>query len=156
MSFPSLLQDHGLLVREGEKSTGFISVPGTPVLMPATVIAGKNPGKNILITGGVHGGEYPCIETAIRLSILLLPEEVDGTLLIIHPVNTPAFLARMQYYGPYDGKNLNRVFPGKATGTVSERIAYTVHHQIFTGHDIYKLAVLAHGSKQVIRRIGRY
>jgi hypothetical protein len=33
----------------------------------------------------------------------------------------------MQYYGPYDGKNLNRVFPGKATGTVSERIAYTVH-----------------------------
>ena len=33
----------------------------------------------------------------------------------------------MQYYGPYDGKNLNRVFPGKAKGTVSERIAYSVH-----------------------------
>jgi len=33
----------------------------------------------------------------------------------------------MQYYSPYDGKNLNRVFSGKAKGTVSERIAYTVN-----------------------------
>ena len=46
---------------------------------------------------------------------------------MIHPVNVPAFLSKLQYYGPYDGKNLNRVFPGKAQGTVSERIAFTVH-----------------------------
>ncbi|MEQ9375343.1 MAG: M14 family metallopeptidase [Imperialibacter sp.] len=111
----------------GTKTTGHIPVAGTPIEMPFTLICGATDGKDILITGGVHGGEYPCIETALQLAKELDPQEVAGTVLIIHPVNTAAFLARMQYYGPYDGKNLNRVFPGKATGTVSERIAYVVH-----------------------------
>jgi len=37
--------------------------------------------------------------------------------------NVPSFLKRTIYYGPVDGKNLNRVYPGKVDGTVSERIA---------------------------------
>ncbi len=109
------------------KSRGFIPVAGTPVEMPFTFIHGAKTGKAILLTAGVHGGEYPCIETAIQLANELDPADVSGMILIIHPVNPAAFLARMQYYGPFDGKNLNRVFPGKATGTVSERIAYQVH-----------------------------
>ncbi|WP_296705962.1 succinylglutamate desuccinylase/aspartoacylase family protein [Algoriphagus sp.] len=113
--------------KANSKTRGFIPVPGTPVEMPFTFIQGAKPGKVILITSGVHGGEYPCIETAIQLANEIDPAEVSGSVLIIHPVNPAAFLARMQYYGPFDGKNLNRVFPGKATGTVSERIAYEVH-----------------------------
>lgn len=136
MSFLSILQPNDLIVEPGQKMSGFINVPGTPVKMPATVISSKKPGKKILITGGVHGGEYPCIETAIRLAKDIQPADISGTLVIIHPVNTAAFLARLQYYGPYDGKNLNRVFPGKATGTVSERIAYTVH-QLQKAADFY-------------------
>jgi len=127
MSFISIFSKHDINVKPGQKASGFISVEGTPVKMPATIIRGSKEGKQILITGGVHGGEYPCIETAIQLAIRLRPEEITGTIAIIHPVNVPAFLAKLQYYGPYEGKNLNRVFPGKATGTVSERIAYTVH-----------------------------
>ena len=126
----SLIQPHfptGKTITPNSKVRGFIRVPGTPVEMPFTFIHGAKPGKAILLTGGVHGGEYPCIETAIQLANELDPAEVSGTILIISPVNPAAFLARMQYYGPFDGKNLNRVFPGKATGTVSERIAYAVH-----------------------------
>lgn len=126
MNFETLLEAHGFAAKSNSKTSGYISIGGTPVQMPATLIVGKQPGKQILITGGVHGGEYPCIETAIQLAKRITPEEVSGTILVIHPVNVPAFLAKMQYYGPYDGKNLNRVFPGKATGTVSERIAYAV------------------------------
>lgn len=126
-SFDSILSAHGFYSTPGIKSQGFIAVEGTPVKMPATLIAGAKPGKQILITGGVHGGEYPCIETAIQLAKNINPKEVKGSIVVIHPVNVSAFLAKLQYYGPYDGKNLNRVFPGKATGTVSERIAYAVH-----------------------------
>ncbi len=122
-----LLTINNLATSPGEKKQGYIHVEGTEVKMPTTVIHGNEEGKTILITGGVHGGEYPCIETAIQLARYLEPSEVKGTLIIIHPVNVPAFLAKLQYYGPYDGKNLNRVFPGKALGTVSERIAYTVN-----------------------------
>ncbi|MFN3996403.1 M14 family metallopeptidase [Algoriphagus sp.] len=125
-----LIQSHfptGTVASPTSKTRGFISVPGTSVEMPFTFIYGALPGKSILLTAGVHGGEYPCIETAIQLANEINPAEIQGTILIIHPVNPAAFLARMQYYGPFDGKNLNRVFPGKATGTVSERIAYQVH-----------------------------
>jgi predicted deacylase len=38
----------------------------------------------------------------------------------------PAFLGRSIYYTPGDEKNLNRVFPGKADGTISERIAHVI------------------------------
>ncbi len=127
MTIINTLAALGIECPSGKKTTGFIPVEGSPVNMPFTLISGAKPGKEILITGGVHGGEYPCIETAIRLAQELLPETVSGTILIIHPVNTAAFLAKMQYYGPYDGKNLNREFPGKAKGTVSERIAYVIH-----------------------------
>lgn len=135
-SFDSILSTHGFSATPGNKSQGFIAVEGTPVKMPATLIVGAKPGKQILITGGVHGGEYPCIETAIQLAKNINPKEVKGSIVVIHPVNVPAFLAKLQYYGPYDGKNLNRVFPGKATGTVSERIAYTVH-QLQLAADFY-------------------
>ncbi|MEQ8426039.1 MAG: M14 family metallopeptidase, partial [Cyclobacteriaceae bacterium] len=127
MTFDSLLSPHGLSVTPGNKASGFISVAGTPVQMPTTLIVGAKPGRQILITGGVHGGEYPGIETAIQLALQIDPAEVSGTIVVIHPVNVPAFLSKLQYYGPYDGKNLNRVFPGKALGTVSERIAHSVH-----------------------------
>ena len=39
--------------------------------------------------------------------------------------------------GPYDGKNLNRVYPGKAEGTVSERIAYTISNELLRFADFY-------------------
>ncbi|MEP5611064.1 MAG: M14 family metallopeptidase [Cyclobacteriaceae bacterium] len=127
MSFTELLSSHGYSCEPETKTTGFIPIEGTSVSMPFTLVRGATAGENLLLTGGVHGGEYPCIETVIRLARELKPETVRGNILLIHPVNTAAFLARMQYYGPYDGKNLNRVFPGKARGTVSERIAYVVN-----------------------------
>ena len=127
MTFESILSSSGFGTIIKKTTQGFISVEGTSVKMPATLIQGSKPGKQILITGGVHGGEYPCIETAIQLAKRLDPKDIIGTILVIHPVNVPAFLSKLQYYGPYDGKNLNRVFPGKALGTTSERIAYTVH-----------------------------
>ena len=121
----------------GEKKQGFLEVKGTPVKMPVTLINGVQEGKTALITGGTHGGEYPGVETAIRLAASLTPEEVKGQLIIVHPCNVPAFQAKMQYLGPYDGKNLNREYPGLATGTVTQRIAFTVSSMLFPRADFY-------------------
>lgn len=126
-----------LCASPGEKAQGFLEVAGTPVKMPVTLINGINEGKTVLITGGTHGGEYPGVETAIRLASSVTPEEISGQLIIVHPCNVPAFQAKMQYIGPYDGKNLNREYPGLATGTVTQRIAYTVSSMLFTQADFY-------------------
>ena len=42
----------------------------------------------------------------------------------------PSFLGRTIYYSPVDGRNLNRVFPGRADGTVSERIAEVITREV--------------------------
>jgi hypothetical protein len=44
-------------------------------------------------------------------------------------------LKRTIYYSPLDGKNLNRVYPGKTDGTVSERIAYQITKEVIERAD---------------------
>ena len=53
-----------------------------------------------------------------------------GTVIMVHVANMPSFLARTIYYSPVDGQNLNRVFPGKADGTLSERIADVITREV--------------------------
>lgn len=127
----------GLSAAPGAKTQGFMTVPGAGLSLPLTLINGSKPGKTVVVTGGIHGGEYPGIETAIRLAANLDPSEISGRLAIVHPANPRAFFAKLQYLGPDDGKNLNRMFPGKALGTVSERIAYAISTELFPIADFY-------------------
>ena len=126
-----------LVAAPGQKVQDYLEVAGTPVRMPITLINGEKEGKTVVITGGTHGGEYPGVETAIRLAKEFQPSDIAGQLIIVHPVNVPAFTAKLQYVGPYDGKNLNREYPGLATGTVTQRIAYTISSMLFTQADFY-------------------
>jgi predicted deacylase len=126
-----------LEAKEGEKKQGYLKIVNTDIEVPCTIINGNEEGKTVSITGGTHGGEYPGIETAVRLAKELNPETVNGKLIILHPCNLPAFHAKLQYIGPYDGKNLNREYPGLATGTVSQKIAYTVTTELHDQSDFY-------------------
>ena len=121
----------------GQKARGLLAVPGTSVQMPITLIHGARPGPRVLVTGGVHGGEYPAIETVIRTARELDPGQVSGRVAVVHPYGITAFHARLQYLVPEDGKNPNRVFPGKATGTVSERMAFTLFETLVSGTDAW-------------------
>jgi predicted deacylase len=94
--------------------------------MPFTAVHGGGEGPRVLITGGVHGGEYPGIEAAMRISRELDPGQVRGAVVVVNPVSLPAFHARRQYVVPEDGKNLNRHFPGDPAGSLSQRMAFTL------------------------------
>lgn len=90
--------------------------------IPITVIKGAKPGPTLALTAGIHGYEYPPILALQRLKV----GKLAGTLIIVHVANMPSFLGRTVYFSPLDGKNLNRVFPGKADGTPSEQIAHAI------------------------------
>jgi predicted deacylase len=47
----------------------------------------------------------------------------------------PSFLGRTVYFSPVDGKNLNRVYPGREDGTVSERIAWAITNEVIAKSD---------------------
>jgi hypothetical protein len=62
-------------------------------------------------------------------------KELAGTIIIVHVANLPSFLGRTVYYSPVDGKNLNRVYPGRKDGTVSERIAEAITREVIERSD---------------------
>jgi predicted deacylase len=122
----------------GERSIGHLKVPdgvdpGTSI--PITVIRGARPGPVLALIAGVHGSEYAPILAMQALPPKLDPKALAGTVLVVHVANPPSFLGRTIYYGP-DGKNLNRVFPGKADGTISERIAHVLTTQVIERADV--------------------
>lgn len=121
----------------GQKARGVLPVPGTGVHLPLTLAHGARPGPQVLVTGGVHGGEYPGIEAAIRFARHLDPAALRGRVAVVHIYGLSAFHARLQYLTPEDGKNPNRVFPGRATGTTAERMAAALMQTLVAGTDAW-------------------
>jgi hypothetical protein len=98
--------------------------------IPFSILHGTAPGPTLALTAGVHGMEYIPILGLQRLRASIDPGPLRGTILMVHVANMPSFLGRTIYYSPIDGKNLNRVFPGKSDGTISERIAEVITREI--------------------------
>jgi hypothetical protein len=70
-----------------------------------------------------------------RLRGQIDPAGLSGRIVMVHAANMPSFLGRTVYFSPVDGKNLNRVYPGRVDGTVSERIAYAITREVIEPAD---------------------
>ena len=114
---------------------GHIS-PIDDVEIPFGIIEGAEPGPCLLVTAGVHGSEYCSIEAAVRV-LKMSPETIKGTILVLPILNVQGFRKRSIYVMPEDGKNLNRMFPGKPDGTVSERLAHWLVTSVYPLADAY-------------------
>ena len=124
--------------RAGQSASGFIDVPAgvdAATRIPITIVRGAQPGPTLALIAGTHGSEVAPIVALERVRPMIDPATLRGTVLIVHVANLPSFLGRTIYYSPIDGKNLNRVYPGKPDGTVSERIAYAITNQIIERAD---------------------
>jgi predicted deacylase len=127
-----------LEARAGEKVSGFLEIPAgvdEATRIPVTLVRGAKPGPTLALIAGTHGYEYPPITALHRLRRDLEPDGLSGTVVLVHVANLPSFLGRTIYYSPVDGKNLNRVYPGKADGTVSERIAHAITQEVIDKAD---------------------
>jgi N-alpha-acetyl-L-2,4-diaminobutyrate deacetylase len=96
-------------------------------MIPICVIA-NGEGPTALLTGANHGGEYEGPAALFELAQTLDPSEVNGRIIIVPALNYPAFRAGTRT-SPIDRGNLNRSFPGRPDGTVTEKIAdYVTRH----------------------------
>jgi predicted deacylase len=80
-------------------------------------------GATALVVAGIHGDEYEGPSAVARLAEELDPERVSGAVWLL-PVANPLAFAAGTRTSPVDGANLARLFPGKAGGTPTERLAY--------------------------------
>lgn len=131
---PSLMTATVDFSREGVQH-GFLKMPHSrddsawgAVLTPVTVVS-NGEGPTALLTGANHGDEY---EGPIALSTLahsLQAESICGRVIIVPFMNYAAFRAARRT-SPLDGANMNRIFPGRPDGSVSEKIADYYHRRL--------------------------
>jgi len=107
---------------------GFLKLPYSrddsawgAVMIPLTVVRNGN-GPTALLTGGNHGDEYKGPVALSKLAQQLQAGQVSGRVIIVPFMNTPAFQAGTRT-SPIDRGNLNRSFPGRPDGSVTEKIA---------------------------------
>jgi predicted deacylase len=100
----------------------------SPLFMPIKVINGVKSGPCMVIFSVLKGTELNGVEIANRISTLIKPEELSGTIITIPVVNVYG-LTHYPSMLP-NGKNLADCFPGDEQGTFGERIAYLFTHEI--------------------------
>lgn len=111
---------------------------GAPYQLPVMVRNGAEPGPTTVLTAGIHGDEPLGNDVVATVLRSLFDENVRGTVIGLPFVSYAASATRTRraigegYPGPHD---LNRVFPGSASGTMSERIAAFITNEFLERAD---------------------
>jgi predicted deacylase len=116
----------------GEAASGYLEVPDAAdkgARIPVSVVNGARPGNVLALVAGTHGYEYTSVVALPRVLARLDPKRMTGAVILVHIANPPAFYERRIYYNA-DGKNLNRVYPGRRDGSQTERIAFAITHEV--------------------------
>jgi predicted deacylase len=117
----------------GQKATGYLEVPAgvdAATSIPVVVVNGAKPGKVLALVSGAHGTEYTSIIAIEKLIGELDPVQVSGTVILVPLVNIASFEQKVPHVNPIDGKSMNRLYPGKADGTQTERASFLITREI--------------------------
>lgn len=101
---------------------------GASIATPVLVATGAKPGPSLCITAAVHGDELNGIETVRRLLHSVDPKKLKGRLVGVPIVNLHGFQRQSRYLA--DRRDLNRFFPGNATGSSASRIAHSLFQEV--------------------------
>src|SRR5829696_2031433 len=77
-----------------------VALPGEALVdqrWTVTSVTGAEPGPAVFVNAGIHGAEYPPIETVIELGRTLDPARLRGTVVLLPVVNLPSFWERSAF-----------------------------------------------------------
>ena len=112
---------------------GVTSAFGTADLLLGEVGCGS-PG--VLITAGIHGDEGPWGAWAINQLLNSIDETDIGGFIRVIPMANPLAMQVDKRNAPVDQLDLNRAFPGDASGSYSERLAHILATDGLDGIDV--------------------
>lgn len=95
---------------------------------PVLVVHGRRPGPVLCLTGAVHGDELNGIEIVREVLYGLDADALSGTVVGVPIVNVEGFRLGSRYL--VDRRDLNRHFPGNATGSSASRIAHSLFQEV--------------------------
>jgi uncharacterized protein len=128
----------------GTKAFGWLEIctmaDGSPLRIPVHVIAGARPGPRMTVLSAQHGYEISEIEVCRRVIEMLDPQALKGTLVVVPIANPIAFESgtRCAWQDSLNGDNgnMNRVWPGKPDGWMTERTVWKINQELVQGTDI--------------------
>lgn len=104
-----------------------------PIHIPFTVLHGAEPGPSLFILAAIHGDELNGVEIVRTLLYEDVLPDLKGTLYLVPVANVYGFLLQSRYLP--DQRDLNRCFPGSATGSGASRTADMLMREIVARSD---------------------
>ncbi len=99
---------------------------GREFAVPVLVYRAREPGPVVGVTSAIHGNELNGIPTIHRLfdSVGAVHSLTRGAVVAVPILNTPGYLRFQREF--HDGRDLNRVMPGKPDGASAELYAHRI------------------------------
>ncbi|EAQ30509.1 Succinylglutamate desuccinylase/aspartoacylase [Erythrobacter sp. NAP1] len=115
------------------------------------VLHGAKPGPTVFVSGAIHGDEIMGTAIIQRIANQLSAEELSGTLMLVPVANIFGFLSHTRYLP--DRRDLNRSFPGNASGSLAGQVANVFFSEVVSraslGIDIHTAAVHRYNLPQI-------
>lgn len=108
---------------------------GLELRVPLHEITG-GAGPVVGLTASIHGDESIGVEVLRNILEFLKTVPVKGTVWMV-PVANPLAFEDVDRSTPQDRKNLNRSFPGKSGGTVTDALAHVIAEEFLDKVDVY-------------------
>src|SRR5690349_9491967 len=122
----------GQLIAPGSKKIILYPAPNintqVKIEIPVHVFHGKYAGPKLFIVSAIHGDELNGIEIIRRVHEHIHVKKLHGTIITVPVVNIHGVIMQRRYLS--DGRDLNRCFPGKKTGTLAARLANGVMEEV--------------------------
>ena len=119
------------------------SYSGVTIGTPIHIHRAIDPGPVVFVTGALHGDEINGTGAVRRLIQDKKFRLQRGSLILVPVLNLPAFERHSRYLP--DRRDLNRCFPGSATGSLAGRMAHAIFDEIVSrcdyGIDLHTAAV---------------
>jgi len=96
--------------------------------IPIIINRSKIDGPTVLFTAGIHGDEINGIEIVRQLITKNINKPKIGTIICIPIINMFGYINMSRQFP--DGRDLNRVFPGRKKGSLASRFAYHILTEI--------------------------
>lgn len=132
MSNQQAVTINGITVGPGERQKIEIPVARFPtqtnLSLPVEVLNGVGEGPSLWLSATIHGDELNGLEIIHQVLQRSDPKELSGRLLAVPIVNVFGFIHQDRYLP--DRRDLNRSFPGSASGSLAARTAHLFMREI--------------------------
>ncbi|WP_338356794.1 succinylglutamate desuccinylase/aspartoacylase family protein [Yeosuana marina] len=106
----------------------------TSIEVPVIIERSKKLGPTILFTAGIHGDEINGVDIVRQIIAKNINKPKRGTIICMPILNVFGFLNSSRSFP--DGRDLNRVFPGYANGSLASRVANRLMTDIIPDVDL--------------------